>query len=334
MKLGSLRGGRDGRLVVIANDGQTYAHAADIISSLREALEDWKRCEPLLQQRSDALNSGAIDGLPADVADFAAPLPRTFNWIDGSAYRNHIELMCQVMDMQAEKLLSSPIIYQGAGDDMLGATDDVVLGDEAWGLDLETELGAIFDEVPMGSSAAFAHSQIRLLVLLDDLSLRNLLGQELSVGFGPVRAKPATVFAPFAITPDELGKAWQEDGRLDLEMRAFVDDRQVGKLRTNDNLLFTFAEIAARVAQTRNLIAGTIIGSGTVSNAHELANSKIEDGGPGYGCIAEIRAMEQLTQGEPGTPYLRAGNRVRIEAADARGDLPFGKIDHRIVDRQ
>jgi fumarylacetoacetate (FAA) hydrolase len=333
MKLGSLRGGRDGCLVVIAKDGKTYTRADDIAPSLREALEDWGRCEALLRERSEALNSGAHEGSSVELADFAAPLPRTFNWIDASAYRNHIELMCKVMGMDAEKLLADPIIYQGAGDDMLGPAEDVVLGDEAWGLDLEAELGAIFGEVPMGSSVDSAQSQIRLLVLLDDLSLRNLLGKEISAGFGPVRAKPATVFAPFAITPDELEGAWQ-DGRLDLEMRAFVNDRQIGNLRTNDNLLFTFAETAARVAQTRNLIAGTIIGSGTVSNPYELASSKVEDGGPGYGCIAEVRAMEQLTGGEPITPYLSIGSRVRIEAADAHGELPFGSIDHRIVGRQ
>lgn len=331
MKLASLKGGRDGTLVVVSRDGTRLADASDIAPSLREALENWSEVEPALQARSEKLQSGEIAGSPVDVAALAAPLPRTFGWIDGSAYRSHIELMTKVMGVSSlEDTLTQPVIYQGAGDDMLGSTDDVILRDEEWGLDLEAELGAVLDDVPMGSSAADILGRIRLIVLLDDLSLRNLLRVELSRSFGPVRSKPATVFAPFAITPDELGAAWQ-DGKVDLEMRTFVNERQIGKLRTAVQLLYTFAEIAARVAETRNLIAGTIIGSGTVSNPQPLETAKFEQGGLGFGCIAEIRALEQITTGAVSTPFLTRGDTVRIEAVDASGAMPFGIIQHHIT---
>lgn len=331
MKLASLKGGRDGQLLVVSRDGTRFARAGDIVATLREALEDWKALEPALLARSQALENGQIAGEPIDISALAAPLPRTFGWIDGSAYRAHIELMTKAMGLaNLDDMLSQPVIYQGAGDDMLASTEDVVLRDEDWGLDLEAELGAVLDDVPMGATASEILGRIRLIVLLDDLSLRNLLRIELGRSFGPVRSKPATVFAPFAVTPDELGAAWQ-NGKVDLEMRIFINDRQIGRLRTAAQLLYTFAEIAARVAETRNLIAGTIIGSGTVSNPQPLQTAKFNQGGLGFGCIAEIRAQEQLTTGTISTPFLAKGDTVRIEAVDAQGAAPFGSIQHRIV---
>lgn len=334
MKLASLRqGGRDGTLVVV-NTGLTRAIAVPGWPTLRDAIEQWNIAEPELRAAAEALEQepGAMASAGASVAraesfafdpaECAAPLPRAFQWLDGSAYLSHAELVRKARGAEMPPILyREPMMYQGAADDLLGPRDDIALPDESHGIDLEAEIAVIVDDVPMGVSAETAPKHIKLLMILNDVSLRNLMPDELSKQFGFLNSKPSTAFSPVAITPDEAGAAW--DGRkLALPLVSTVNGREIGRPNGAIDLNFDFADLIAHAARTRNLRAGTIIGSGTVSNRDEAA---------GVACLQELRMREKIASGEIITDHLRFGDIVRIEMVDAGGGPLFGAIEQRVV---
>jgi fumarylacetoacetate (FAA) hydrolase len=323
MRLASLRaGGRDGTLIVVRRDARAYAVAADagLPRTLQQALDDWDRAAPRLARLSEQLDAGAVSALPLDVRALAAPLPRAYEWLDGSAFLPHVErargARHAAMPPDFER---DPLMYQGGSGALLGPCDDVPLRDEAWGLDLEAEVAVILGDVALGTSADDALASVRLVCLANDWSLRGLVAAELAKGFGFVISKPATAFSPFAVTPDELGDAWR-DGRLHLPVRAWRNDEPLGACDAGE-MHFSFGELVAHVARTRELVAGTIVGSGTVSNRDERR---------GVTCLVERRALETIACGRAATTYLRAGERVRIDAGDAS---PFGVIEQKVVVR-
>ena len=322
MKLASLKNGRkDGRLVVVSRDLQRAVAADDIAPSMLDAIERWRDTAPQLAARYEALNAGtAADAFDFDPAAAAAPLPRAPQWCDGSAFLNHGRLMEKAFNIEpipdSDKL---PLMYQGGSDDLLGPHDDLPLPDEAHGIDFEGEFGVIVDSVPMGCSARAARSRILLLVQINDVSLRAFGPREMRTGFGFFQAKPSSSFAPVAVTPDEIGAAWQE-ARVHLDLAVAYNGRWFGEPNGRE-MNFGFDELIAHAATTRRLSAGTLIGSGTVSNA---------GGAKGSACIAERRAIELIAQGASATPFMRFGDRVRMEAR--WNDRPvFGAIDQRIV---
>lgn len=318
MKLASLKGGRDGRLVVVSRDLSRAVAATPIAATLIDALERWAECEPPLLALYERLNAGQAEGAFAfDAAQAAAPLPRAPQWCDGSAFLNHGLLMQTAFNQPPlPDVETIPLMYQGGSDDMLGPTDDVPLPDEAHGIDFEGEFGVIVDTVPLGCPPALARSRIRLLVQINDVSLRGFGPREMKTGFGFFQAKPSSSFAPVAVTPDEIGAAWQ-DARVQLDLRVDYNGQWFGDPNGRE-MNFGFDQLIAHAAKTRRLSAGTIIGSGTVSNA---------GGKKGSACIAERRAIEQIEQGAAKTPFMKFGDRVRMEA----GDGVFGVIDQRIV---
>jgi len=321
MKLATLRdGGRDGRLVVIAADGTSFLGAGPDVPTLQAALEDWASAEPLLRALAARLAAG--EGAPLSVEDVAAPLPRAWQWLDGSAFRSHGELMERLFGTDPAPI-DPPLMYQGMSHLFLAATDDVPLPREADGIDFEGEFGVIVDEVPMGISAAQAMAYIRLVVQINDWSLRALAGPEMKTGFGWVRAKPACSVAPFAVTPDALGDAWR-DGRVHLDLAVDWNGARFGNAH-GGMMGHGFHDLVAHAASTRDLCAGTIIGSGTVSNPdyREIGSS----------CIAERRAIELVDTGQATTGFMRFGDRVRMEARLPDGGPLFGAIDQRVVER-
>jgi fumarylacetoacetate (FAA) hydrolase len=321
MKLASLKGGKDGRLVVVSRDLQQSVDARAIAPTLLDALERWAECEPRLQKLYARLNAGHVDGASAfDPRQAAAPLPRAPQWCDGSAFLNHGRLMETAFNLSPiPDMETIPLIYQGGSDDFLGATDDIPLPDEAHGIDFEGEYGVIVREVPLGASAQLARSRIVLLVQINDVSLRAFGPREMKTGFGFFQAKPSSSFAPVAVTPDEIGEHWR-DARVHLDLRIECNGTWFGN-PNGAEMNFGFDELIAHAAATRRLSAGTIIGSGTVSNA---------GGQKGSACIAERRAIETIEHGVPKTPFMRFGDRVRMEARQD-GHCVFGVIDQRIV---
>jgi fumarylacetoacetate (FAA) hydrolase len=321
MKFASLKGARDGRLVVVARDLRHAVSAADIAPNLLAALEDWNCCAPRLQALYDALNAGKAPGaMVFDPAKATAPLPRAPQWCDGSAFLNHGELMQQAFKLPPLPDVDRvPLMYQGASDDLLGPCDDIPLPDEAHGIDFEGEFGVIVDDVPMGCSAAQALDRIRLLVQINDVSLRAMAPFEMRRGFGFFHAKPSSSFAAVAVTPDEIGGAWQR-ARVHLDLDIEWNGQRFGNPNGSE-MNFGFDQLIAHAATTRRLSAGTVIGSGTVSNA---------GGHRGSACIAERRAIETIAQGAPATPFMKFGDRVRMEAR-WQGQAVFGAIDQRIV---
>lgn len=320
MKLATLQdGSRSGMLVVVSRDLQTAHHANGLCTSLQAALDNWDFYSPQLEDLSTTLNHGrARHAFPFDPRQCLAPLPRAYQWADGSAYVTHVELVRRARgaDMPPS-FWTDPLMYQGGSDDLLGACAPIVSGDEAWGIDFEAEVAVITDDVPMGVTPAVAASHIRLLMLANDVSLRNLIPPELAKGFGFVQSKPATAFSPVAVTPDELGAAW--DGRkLQGAVRVSLNGKQVGHADAGVDMVFDFPQLIAHLARTRRISAGSIVGSGTVSN---------QDAKVGYSCIAEQRAREMIAAGEAITPYLRDGDTVRIEMLDAHGASWFGAIE-------
>ena len=317
MKLASLKGGRDGRLVVVSDDLARFTDAASVAPTLQAALDDWAVIEPRLR----ALEVGP-DAPSFDPATAAAPLPRTHNWSDGSVYLNHMELVRRARGAEMpESFLTDPLIYQGGGDDLLGPCDPVPFADEAWGIDIEAEVAVIVDDVPMGTDAGTAAGHIRLVLLANDWSLRNLIPGELAKGFGFYCGKPATAFSAVAATPDALGELW--DGRkLHGAMETRIDGELLGRPDAGKDMNFDFAELIAHAARTRNLGAGTIIGSGTVSN---------RDRSTGSTCIAEVRMIETIEAGAPTTPFLTFGRMVRMELVAPDGSRPFGAIEQQVV---
>jgi fumarylacetoacetate (FAA) hydrolase len=332
MKLATLKdGSRDGQLVVVSRDLASAHYATGIADRLQQALDDWGFVSPQLQDLSDALNAGrARHAFPFDPAQCMAPLPRAYQWADGSAYLNHVELVRKARNAEVpESFYTDPLMYQGGSDDFLGPTDDVVVPSEAMGIDFEAEIAVITGDVKMGATPAQALDGIRLVMLANDVSLRNLIPNELAKGFGFFQSKPATAFSPVAVTPDELGEAWQ-GGRVHLTLQSSWNGRKVGMCEAGAEMGFGFGQLIAHLARTRNVRAGSIVGSGTVSNKGEKVRGRLE-WPRGYGCIAEKRAMEQLQDGQPSTGYMQDGDTVRMEMKGADGASVFGAIAQKVV---
>lgn len=320
MKLASRKaGGRDGQLVVVDTALSRFVPVPQIAPTLQSALDHWLETEPRLREVANALNSGQLEGArPFEPHDCAAPLPRAYHWVDGSAYVNHVELVRKARGAEMPaSFWTNPLVYQGGSDDLLGPRDDAVFISEEHGIDLEAEVAVITDDVPMAVSLADAAEHIKLIVLVNDWSLRNLIPAELSKGFGFYQSKPATAFSPVAVTPDELGPAWH-DGKLHLPLLSKINDAPLGRPNAGVDMTFGFPQLLNHVARTRRLGSGAIIGSGTVSN---LDRSK------GSSCLAEVRMLEQLAHGAPRTPFLKFGDRVSIEMLDENGRSIFGAIE-------
>ena len=331
MKLASLAGGRDGRLVVVSRDLARMLPADGVAPTLQAALDDWTRCAPRLAAIAAALESGA--GEPFDPRACASPLPRAYQWADGSAYVNHVALVRRARGAELpSSFWTDPLMYQGGSDGFLGPCEDIPLGDTAWGLDFEAEVAVVTGDVPMGADTATAARAIRLLMLVNDVSLRGLIPDELAKGFGFFQSKPASAFSPVAVTVDELGTAW-DGSRLHGALEVALNGKPFGRADAGVDMTFGFPELIAHAAKTRTLAAGTIIGSGTVSNrdADGGPGRPVADGGRGYSCIAEQRTVETLREGGPRTPFMRTDDRVRISMRDAGGSEIFGAIDQRVV---
>jgi fumarylacetoacetate (FAA) hydrolase len=323
MKLATLRdGSRDGRLLVVRRDGQTALPSPEAWPTLQRALDDWDAAEPMLRALADRLDSGAADGTPVDLQRLGAPLPRAFEWVDGSAFLNHVILVRKARKAEPPATLQTdPLIYQGGSGDLLGPRDPIELHDPAWGLDYESEVCVVLGDVPIGTLADGAGKYVRLVMLANDCTLRNLIPDELAKGFGFFQSKPATAFSPFAVTPDELGDAWRE-GRAHVRVRSTYNDQVIGDCDAGPEMHFSFFDLIQHLAKTRRFTAGTILGSGTVSNA---------DRARGVSCLAERRMIETIEQGKPTTPFMVVGDRIEVEAFDPAGTSPFGKIEQRVV---
>ncbi len=333
MKLASLRHGRDGRLVVVSDDLAWCAEAGPEAPTLQAALDDWRRAEPRLRALSEGVNAGSVLRERFHEREAASPLPRAYQWADGSAYVNHVALVRQARGAKMpESFWTDPLMYQGGSDAFLGPRDAIPLKDEAWGCDFEAEVAVIVDDVAMGVSAAEARERILLVMLVNDVSLRNLIPGELEKGFGFFQSKPASAFSPAAVTPDALGQAWRE-GKLHLPMHVALNGKPFGKADAGQDMTFDFGQLIAHAAKTRDLCAGTIIGSGTVSNrgADGGPGKPISEGGLGYSCIAEQRVIETIQTDKPVTPFLKHGDRVEIEMLDARNRSIFGRIDQGVI---
>ncbi len=332
MKLATLkRGGRDGTLVVVSRDLTRCRAVPSIARSLQAALDDWANCEAQLRQVYAALNSGALgDAEGFDPAQCASPLPRAYQWADGSAYVNHVELVRKARGAELPpSFYEDPLMYQGGSDSFIGPRD-AVRADEAWGIDFEAEVAVVTDDVAIGTSPQDAAKAIRLVMLVNDVSLRNLIPPELAKGFGFFQSKPASAFSPVAVTPDELGEAWR-DAKVHLPLTVHLNDRLFGRPDAGVDMTFDFGRLVAHVAKTRALGAGSIIGSGTVSNKQgDLWGSSIDNGGVGYCCLAEVRMYETIEKGQPTTAFMEYGNTIRIEMFDADGASIFGAIENRI----
>ncbi|GAA0304760.1 fumarylacetoacetate hydrolase family protein [Sphingomonas oligophenolica] len=324
MKLTSLKdGGRDGTLIVVSRDLSTAVQVANIAGTMQAALDAWSEVEAGLRSTYDMLNDGRLeDAFALDPAALAAPLPRAYQWCDGSAYLSHAELVRKARGAEMpESLYVDPLMYQGGSDTMQGPRDDIVLADPDWGLDLEAEIAVITDDVPLGTSVDQAVDHIKLITILNDVSLRLLMPAELAKGFGFFQSKPSTAFAPVFVTPDELGSAWN-GRRLALPIMSHVNGELLGAPNAGDDLDFDFATLIAHATKTRSLGPGTIVGSGTVSNRNRLAGSS---------CLQERRMIEKIETGEFKTPFLQYGDTVRIEMFDPQGRTIFGAIEQKVV---
>jgi fumarylacetoacetate (FAA) hydrolase len=333
MKLASLKSGRDGHLVVVSNDLAWFTDAEAVAPTLQAALDDWARCEPLLRGLAESLEHGSVPKERFHEHDAASPLPRAYQWADGSAYVNHVALVRQARAAEMpESFWTDPLMYQGGSDGFLGPRDNIPLADEAWGCDLEAEVAVITDDVPMGASREEALKAIRLVMLVNDVSLRNLIPGELSKSFGFFQSKPASAFSPVAVTPDALGEAFK-DGKLHGPIEVELNGKPFGQADAGVDMTFDFGTLIAHAAKTRALGAGTIIGSGTVSNrdAGGGPGKPIAQGGLGYSCIAEVRTVETLLEGQAKTPFLRHGDVVRIEMRDTKRHSVFGAIEQQVA---
>jgi len=323
MKLASLRsGGRDGTLVVVTRDGSRYATAAAIAPTLQAALDDWARCEPKLRALAGELADGRAPSQPLDVRALHAPLPRAYEWVDGSAFLNHVILVRKARGAEPpETLRSDPLVYQGGSGVLLAPTDDIPLVDAGWGLDFESEVCVVLDDTPLGTRAAGAGAHVKLVMLANDVTLRSLVPTELAKSFGFFQSKPATAFSPFAVTPDELGDAWQ-GGRVHGRVRTTYNGTVVGDCDAGPEMHFSFFDLVQHLCKTRAFTAGTIVGSGTVSNA---------DRARGISCLAERRMIETIEKGKPETPFMKAGDTVEIEMRAPDGTSVFGRIAQKVV---
>ena len=329
MKLASLKHGRDGRLVVVSSDLAWFTDAFLIAPSLQAALDDWERCEPRLRALAESLDHEAVPRGRFHERDAAAPLPRAYQWADGSAYVNHVELVRKARGAEMPaSFWTDPLMYQGGSDHFMGARDPILLADESWGCDLEAEIVVVTGDVPQGISSEEARGCIRLVGLVNDVSLRNLIPGELGKGFGFVQSKPASTLSPVFVTPAALGDRWK-DGKLSGALSVQLNGKAFGAADAGVDMTFDFGVLIAHLAKTRSLGAGTIIGSGTVSNkgADGGPGKPVDQGGQGYSCIAEIRTVETITGGAAVTPFLKHGDTVRIEMLDDRHHSIFGAIE-------
>ena len=333
MKLATYKdGSRDGQLVVVSRDLGTAHYATGIASKMQQVLDDWGFISPQLQDLYDQLNSGrARHAFPFDPAQCMAPLPRAYQWADGSAYINHVELVRKARNSEVpESFYTDPLMYQGGSDDFIGPCDDVVVPSEAMGIDFEAEIAVITGDVKMGTNADQALDGIRLVMIANDVSLRNLIPAELAKGFGFFQSKPATAFGPVAVTLDELGDAW-DHGRVNLTVQSTWNGRKVGMCDAGPEMTFHFGQLIAHVAKTRNLRAGSIIGSGTVSNKGVTDANGRTEWPKGYSCIAEKRCIETIQDGKPSTEFMKFGDTIRIEIKGKDGASIFGAIDQSIA---
>jgi fumarylacetoacetate (FAA) hydrolase len=333
MKLASLKSGRDGRLVVVSRDLSRCADASAVASTLQAALDNWDAVVPRLTEISDSLEANRIAHLPFDPAKAASPLPRAYQWLDGSAYVNHVALVRQARGVEVPpSFWTDPLMYQGISDIVMAPRDPIPLADEAYGADIEAEVVVVLGDLPMGATREQAAKAIRLIMLVNDVTLRNITGPELAKGFGFLQSKPPSAFTPVAVTPDELGKAW-DGAKVDLPLLSFINGQPFGKPMCSVDMTFDFPTLIAHAAKTRPLGAGTILGAGTVSNrdANGGPGKPISEGGLGYSCIAEIRTVETIQNGKPSTPFLKFGDKVRIEMDDKDGRSIFGAIEQEVV---
>ncbi|MDI9331390.1 MAG: fumarylacetoacetate hydrolase family protein [Alphaproteobacteria bacterium] len=331
MKLATYKdGSRDGQLVVVSRDLTMAHYASGVASRLQQVLDDWNFLSPQLQDLYDTLNMGkARHAFPFDPRMCMAPLPRAYQWADGSAYLNHVELVRAARQSEVpESYYTEPLMYQGGSDDFLGPTDDVVCASEDFGIDFEAELAVITGDVLMGADPETALAGVRLLMLANDVSLRHLISTELAKGFGFLQSKPATAFSPVAVTPDELDEAWQQ-GRVHLTLQSTWNGRKVGMCEAGPEMRFHFGQLIAHLCKTRHVRAGSIVGSGTVSN-QGVENKGKKDWPKGYSCIAEKRAIETILDGQPSTDFMKYGDTIRIEMKGLDGQSVFGAIDQKI----
>jgi fumarylacetoacetate (FAA) hydrolase len=324
MKLATYKdGSRDGQLVVVSRDLTSAHYASAIATRLQQVLDDWNFLSPQLEDLARTLDQGkARHAFAFDPRQCMAPLPRAYQWVDGSAYLNHVELVRKARGAKVpESFYTDPLMYQGGSDDFLGPHDDIACPSEAYGIDFESEVAVITGDVPMQCRPDAGIAAVRLLMLVNDVSLRNLIPDELAKGFGFLQGKPATAFGPVAVTPDELGSAWR-GGRVHLDLDSTWNGKRVGHCQAGEEMTFHFGELIAHVCKTRNMRAGSIVGSGTVSN---------KDWARGYSCIAEKRAIETIESGQPITEFMKFGDTIRIEMTGTDGHSVFGAIEQRVV---
>jgi fumarylacetoacetate (FAA) hydrolase len=337
MKLASLPQLRDGRLIVVSDDLAWYADADHIVPTMQGLLDEWDRHAPYLAALAIELEHEAIPRRRFHEREAAAPLPRAYQWADGSAYVNHVELARKARGAELPaSFWTDPLMYQGGSDDLRSARDPITLSDESWGCDLEAEVVVVTGDIPQGVSAVDALGHVRLVGLVNDVSLRGLIPDELAKGFGFVQSKPAGHFSPVFVTPDSLGPAWA-GGKLNLPLHIDVNGRPFGRLATGEDMTFDFGQLIAHLAKTRRIGAGSIIGSGTVSNRDSDGSigspmgRPVSEGGRGYACIAEQRMVETIRSGTPVTPFLKHGDTVQIAVKDAKGHNVFGAIEQQVV---
>ena len=334
MKLATLKNDtRDGQLVVVSKDLTKCTAVPDIATTLQSALDQWSKVEPQLAEVYKALNEGKLVAeIPFEQNQCESPLPRAYQWADGSAYVNHVELVRKARGAEMPpSFWTDPLMYQGGSDAFIGPRDNIPVGSEEWGIDFEGEVAVITDDVPMGATSEEAAGSIRLLMLVNDVSLRGLIPNELAKGFGFFQSKPSSVFSPVAVTPDELGDAW-DGGKVTLPLLSFYNGEAFGCPNAGVDMTFEFPELVAHAAKTRPLSAGAIVGSGTVSNKQGTEHgTSIAEGGVGYSCIAEVRMIETIRDGKPSTSFMKFGDRIKMEMKDVTGDSIFGSIDQKVV---
>lgn len=333
MKLATLKDGtRDGKLVIVSRDLTHYVDASSIVPTLQAALDDWKKYKADLESLAESLQHGSIPVERFHEHEAMSPLPRAYQWADGSAYVNHVELVRKARGAELPaSFWTDPLMYQGGSDSFIGPRDPITMADEAYGIDLEGEVAVIVDDVVAGATPETCAAAIRLVMLVNDVSLRNLIPAELAKGFGFFHSKPSSAFSPVAVTPDELGDAWK-DGKVHLPLCVDLNGKPFGRDHAGVDMTFDFGQLIAHAAKTRALCAGTIIGSGTISNKDKDggAGKPISEGGLGYSCIAEIRMIETIAHGKPTTPFMKFGDTVRIEMKDAKGHSIFGAIEQTV----
>jgi len=332
MKLATLKDStRDGRLVVVSRDLTRCSEVGHIARTLQAALDDWAHVAPRLERVAEGLETGSQPTVRFHEHNTASPLPRAYQWADGSAYVNHVELVRRARNAEMpESFWTDPLMYQGGSDSFLSPRDPILAADEAFGIDMEGEVAVVVDDVPMGADVEEARAAIRLVMLVNDVSLRGLIPGELSKGFGFFQSKPSSAFSPVTVTPDELGDAW-DGGKLHLPLLVSLNGKPFGRADAGVDMTFDFGQLVAHAARTRPLVAGSIIGSGTVSNKLDGGPGKpVSEGGAGYSCIAEIRTIETIATGGPKTPFLKFGDTVRIEMKDRAGHSIFGAIEQTV----